>query len=83
MTKPVMQMISAEPVSGNGDPVPTEQGQPMKDIEDKNEARITLLMPHYMADAIKRAANSIPISMNSYVRIALRDKLKSDGEVAA
>jgi hypothetical protein len=55
----------------------------MKDIEDKNEARITLLMPHYMANAIKRAANSIPISMNSYVRIALRDKLKSDGEVAA
>jgi hypothetical protein len=53
--------------------------QQMKDVDDKNDARISLLVPHYMADAIKRAANSIPISMNSYVRIALHDKLKSDG----
>jgi hypothetical protein len=51
----------------------------MKDEANRNDARISLIVPVRVADALKRAAQDIPISMNSYVRIALHDKLKSDG----
>jgi predicted HicB family RNase H-like nuclease len=51
----------------------------MKDEASRNDARISLIVPARVANAVKRAAQDIPISMNSYVRIALHDKLKHDG----
>ena len=41
----------------------------MKDEASRNDARISLIVPVRVADAVKRAANNIPISMNSYVRL--------------
>jgi hypothetical protein len=52
----------------------------MKDTNDKNDARISLFVPHRLKDAAKLGAKNIPgLSLNDYCKLALCDRLKTDG----